>query len=118
MTADQVAMIEPYLQEEVPAIVSIFAGRIADTGRDPCSIISEVSWIIDEKPNIELLWASCRQVLDIKIAASEGCDIITVPESILNKLHLWGKDLEEYSQETVQMFYDDAKAAKYWLLGD
>ncbi len=98
---------------ETPAIISIFAGRIADTGRDP-------AWLggfarTRAKPNTEILWASTRELLNIKQAERCKFDIITVPDDLLKKLHLFGKDLTEYSRETVRMFYDDAKASGYVL---
>ena len=98
----------------VPAIISVFAGRIADTGRNPAGIINHAL-----KKKIlsfhEILWASPRQVFDVYTADSLGCDIITCTPEILAKLSLEGKNLLEYSRETVQMFHDDAKAAGYKL---
>ena len=95
-----------------PAVVSIFAGRIADTGRDPSGIIS---YALKKKQYTfhEVLWASPRQVMDYYLADSLGCDIITMPPDLIKKLSLEGKNLAEYSLETVKMFHDDAKAAGY-----
>jgi len=98
----------------VPAIVSVFAGRIADTGRDPVPFVKhalEKKRLTDHK----VLWASPRQVLDVYTADSIGCDIITCTPEILKKLSLEGKNLMEYSIETVKMFHDDAKASGYKL---
>ena len=94
-----------------PAIVSIFAGRIADTGRNPAGIITHA--LGKKKSTHEVLWASPRQVFDYYTADSLGCDIITMPPELIAKLPLEGKNLAEYSRETAQMFYDDAKAAGY-----
>jgi transaldolase len=97
-----------------PTIVSIFAGRIADTGVDPASIIDGA---LPEfaKANVKILWASTRQVADVYKAEALGCDIITCTPDIIKKLSLRGKDLAQYSRETVQMFFDDAHAAGYKL---
>ena len=97
-----------------PAIVSIFAGRIADTGRNPIGIINHAL----EKKRLtshEVLWASPRQVFDYYTADSLGCDIITMTPDLIAKLPLGGKNLADYSRDTVKMFYDDAKAAGYSL---
>ncbi len=107
--------VEPGMSSTTPAIISVFAGRIADTGIDPVPILQECRWLIEEKPNIELLWASCREICNIFQADKVGCDIITVPESILKKLHIVGTNLEEYSRQTVQEFHDDAVSAGYEL---
>lgn len=97
-----------------PAVISIFAGRIADTGRDPVPFITYA--LKQKRLTIhEVLWASPRQVLDVHTADSIGCDIITVTKDILNKLPLEGKSLLDYSRETVEMFYKDAQAAGYSL---
>lgn len=97
---------------ETPAIISIFAGRIADTGRDPKGMILHA---LQRKlvTAHEVLWASPRQVLDVYTADSLGCDVITITKDILGKLKLEGKNLIEYSRETVAMFHNDAKAAGY-----
>ena len=95
-----------------PAIVSVFAGRIADTGRDPVPFIKHA---LGNKrlTTHQVLWASPRQVLDVHTADSIACDIITCTKEIIGKLSLEGKSLTEYSRETVQMFHDDAKTAGY-----
>lgn len=95
-----------------PAIISVFAGRLADIGIDPELTVSLAVWNRRSK-NHEVLWASPRQVLDVWIADRIGCDIITVTKDILTKVPLKGKTPKEYSLETVQMFYDDAQAAGY-----
>jgi transaldolase len=100
--------------DDTPAIVSIFAGRIADTGRDPTGIILH-ALKLKKKSFHEVLWASPRQVFDYYTADSLGCDIITMPPDLIKKLSLEGKNLAEYSLETVKMFHDDAKAAGYKL---
>lgn len=91
-----------------PCIVSIFAGRIADTGRDPRPFIREAKAMALDAGNVRILWASPREVLNIFQAHEAGCDIITVTADLLAKLHLVGKDLDEFSLETVRMFLDDA----------
>ena len=99
---------------DAPAIVSVFAGRIADTGRNPNPIILH-ALRVRKQPQHEVLWASTRQVMDVYIADAIGCDIITVTPDLIDKLPLEGKPLAEYSLETVKMFFDDAKAAGYQL---
>ena len=115
MTPKQVKSVTNCLAAEVPAIISVFAGRIADTGRDPVPLMAEAVKIISAKPKAELIWASPRELLNIFQADSIGCHIITATNDILNKLSIVGKDLERYSLETVGMFYQDAKAAKYTI---
>lgn len=110
---EQVRQVVDCLAAETPAIVSVFAGRIADTGRDPVPIMAEAVQILKSKPKAELIWASPRELLNIFHADSIGCHIITATNDILQKLSLIGKDLEHYSLETVQMFYNDAQAAGY-----
>jgi len=115
-TIDQVKETAQALAGGAPSVVSVFAGRIADTGRDPVPLMKECLSICraaDKK--IELLWASPRELLNIIQAAEVGCDIITVTPDLLKKLELVGKDLGEYSLETVQMFFRDAQAAGYKL---
>lgn len=115
-TLDQVRETSAALAGGAPSVVSVFAGRIADTGRDPVPLMREALGICraaDEK--IELLWASPRELLNIVQAAEVGCDIITVTPDLLKKLELVGKDLGDYSLETVQMFFRDAQAAGYVL---
>ena len=96
-----------------PAILSVFAGRIADTGIDPIKTMSEAVKIAKSKPLASILWASTRQVYSIFDAESTGCHIITVPHDIIKKFEGLGKNLEQLSLETVKMFYEDAKQAGY-----
>jgi transaldolase len=113
MTPDQVRRIAGQLASETPAIVSVFAGRIADTGRDPVPLMAESVRLLKAKPKVELIWASPRELLNVFQADSVGCHIITATNDILKKLSLVGKDLDTYSLETVAMFYRDASAAGY-----
>jgi transaldolase len=113
MTLDQVRAVTKCLATATPAIVSVFAGRIADTGRDPMPIMAESVKIISDKPQSELIWASPREVLNIFQADSVGCHIITATNDILAKLSQVGKNLDDYSLETVEMFYRDATAAGF-----
>ena len=115
MTLDQVRRITERLAAETPAIVSVFAGRIADTGRDPVPLMKQAVEILSAKPKAELIWASPRELLNIYQADAVGCHIITATNDILKKLSLVGKDLDRYSLETVEMFYRDAKAAGYTI---
>ena len=112
-TVDQVKRVADRLAPETPAIISVFAGRIADTGRDPVPIMAEAVKILKKKPKSELIWASPRELLNIFQADAVGCHIITATNDILKKLPLIGKDLDAYSLETVEMFHKDAKAAGY-----
>jgi len=109
MTIEQVKSIARVLSSRAKSIVSVFCGRIADTGRDPVPMMREAADILKPNPNAELLWASSRELLNIFQAESCGCHIITVTSDILNKISLINKDLEEYSLETVKTFYDDSK---------
>ncbi len=113
MTLDQVRRITERLHAETPAIISVFAGRIADTGRDPVPLMAEAVRVMGAKPRAELIWASPRELLNIFQADQVGCHIITATNDILKKLSLAGKDLDKYSLETVEMFYKDATAAGY-----
>jgi transaldolase len=115
MTLKQVEEVARSMNPEVPGIVSIFAGRIADTGRDPCPIMREAVDICRDLPNLRVLWASPREVLNVYQADECGVDVIVLTADLLAKMSLRGKDLEEFSRETVQMFYDDAKRAGYVL---
>jgi transaldolase len=114
-TVGQVRRLVPHLAPGVPSNVSIFAGRIADTGRDPVPTIVESLKVLAERPKAEIIWASTRELLNIVQADAVGCHIITVTADILERLNLVGKDLDAYSLETVQMFYRDAQAAAYDL---
>lgn len=115
LTTDQVRMVRNHLDPETPAVVSVFAGRIADTGRDPVPIMVESLEILRPLPRAELLWASPRELLNIVQADEVGCHIITVTPDLLKKLELVGKDLSEFSLETVQMFHRDARDAGFTL---
>ena len=115
-TLSQVRSILENLNTENSHIISIFAGRIADTGVDPIEIMrTALSLIKSHNPNLQLLWASPREVLNVYQAEDLGCDIITITTALLNKLRLKGKDLDEYSLETVKMFFDDAQKVGYTL---
>ncbi|MDO8685366.1 MAG: transaldolase, partial [Clostridiales bacterium] len=111
MTARQVEHIVDYLSEGTPSCVSVFAGRVADTGRDPVPIMAEAVKILQKKPLAELIWASPRELLNVFQAESVGCHIITVTNDLLAKIPIIGKDLIEYSTETVQRFYRGAVQA-------
>jgi transaldolase len=113
MTVDQVRAVAAVLKEEVAAIVSVFAGRVADTGVDPIAHMTTCKMALLSRPKAELLWASPREVLNVFQADKVGCDIITCTNDMIAKLALTGKDLMEYSRETVQMFYKDATASAY-----
>jgi transaldolase len=115
MTLEQVAEIAACLAEKVPAVVSVFAGRIADTGRDPVPHMTQALRLLRKRPKAELLWASPRELLNVFQADEIGCHIITVTPDVLKKLALVGKDLNAYSRETVAMFYRDALAANFTI---
>ena len=114
-TLDQVRAVADALDAKTPAIVSVFAGRIADTGMDPIPHMLACKQILGSRPKAQLLWASTRELLNIFHAEEAACDIITVPNEFLTKLDLVGKDLAEYSRETVQLFHRDATAAAYQI---
>ena len=115
LALDQVREVAAAVQNGPGCIVSVFAGRIADTGVDPIPIMKDALAILQPVPNAELLWASPREVLNIYQADAIGCDIITATNDLLRKLSLAGKNLVEYSLETVRMFYEDAEEAGYQL---
>ena len=115
MTLEQVRKISTAVQEGTRCFVSVFAGRIADTGVDPVPIMQEALKSIKDSPNAELIWASPREVLNIYQAESIGCHIITATNDILKKLNLKEKDLTDFSHETVQMFFNDAEKAGFRL---
>jgi transaldolase len=116
LTVDQVRDVAAALDPAVPAVASVFAGRIADTGRDPRPIMCESLTILRARPNVQLLWASVREVLNIVHAEECGCHIVTVPHDILAKaLKLWSMDLADLSLDTVRMFASDAEKAGYNL---
>lgn len=109
-TPGQVAEAVAALEGGAPAIVSVFAGRIADTGRDPVPIMKAAVRTAARVPSVEVLWASSREVFNLYQAEAAGCQIITLTPDLIAKVRLRGKDLEEYSLETVRMFHADAKA--------
>ena len=113
MTEQQVERVAECLAPNVPAIVSVFAGRVADTGRDPVPVMRACLKVLANRPKAELLWASPRELLNIFQADEIGCHIITVSHDVLAKLSLVGKDLDDYSLETVKMFHRDATAAGF-----
>lgn len=115
MTLKQVAEVASALDPQVPSYVSVFAGRIADTGRDPLPLMAEAVDILKTAPAAELIWASPRELLNIFHADSINCHIITVTNDILKKLSLLNYDLETYSLDTVKMFYQDAVDAGFEL---
>ena len=114
-TLDHVRSVIDVLDAETPAILSVFAGRVADSGRDPVPHMKKAIEIAAAKPNAEILWASPRELLNIFQADAVGRHIITVTNDVLKKLSGIGKDLEAFSLETVKMFYDDAAAAGYTI---
>jgi transaldolase len=115
LTLEQVQEVANAVRGGAPSNVSVFAGRIADTGRDPVPLMTDAVEMLGVEPKAELIWASPRELLNIIQADVIGCHIITVTHDILKKLALIGKSLEDYSLETVKMFYDDARAAGYSL---
>lgn len=114
-TLQQVHSVTEVLDPETPGIISVFAGRVADTGVDPVPLMREAVEIMKAKPKAELIWASPRELLNVFQADEVGCHIITVTHDVLGKLGLVGKDLVTYSLETVQMFERDARAAGYTI---
>ena len=116
MTLDQVREVTTALGDTKSAFISVFAGRIADTGRDPVPLMAEAVRIMSVNPGLELIWASPRELLNVMQADAIGCHIITLTHDVLKKLSLVGKGLEEYSLETVQMFFNDAQSAGYRLV--
>jgi transaldolase len=108
LALDQVRDVAAALGGHAPSCVSVFAGRVADTGRDPVPLMTAAVEILKTYPNMELIWASPRELLNIVQADAIGCHIITVTNDILNKLALLDKDLHDYSLETVEMFHKDA----------
>jgi transaldolase len=115
MTLDQVWEVARALNPNVPAYVSVFAGRVADTGRDPIPMMSAAVEMLRPYPRFELIWASPRELLNIFQADAIECPVITVTNDVLKKLNLVGKDLHDFSLETVKMFRDDAVKAGYVL---
>ena len=115
MTLKQVRDVSAALGTGPPACISVFAGRVADTGRDPISIMAAAVQLLAIYPHIELIWASPRELVNIFHADQVGCHIITVTHDLLKKLALVGKDLDEYSLDTVKMFRNDAVKAGFRL---
>lgn len=115
MTLGQVRDVVAALDPTVPSYVSVFAGRIADTGRDPVPLMAAAVQILKLNPQAELIWASPRELLNIFHANEVGCHVITVTNDILNKLSLVDFDLDDYSLDTVKMFHTDAVAAGFKL---
>jgi transaldolase len=115
MGLDQVRDVVAALKGGTASNVSVFAGRIADTGRDPVPHMAAALEIVRSEPKAELIWASPRELLNVFQAHAMGCHIITVTNDILRKLSLVGKDLDEYSLDTVRMFHDDAARAGFSL---
>jgi len=115
MTLSQVREIAAALAGGPPAFVSVFAGRIADTGRDPMPLMAAAVELLRPYPNEQLIWASPRELLNLFHADAVGCHVITMTNDLLKKLPLVGKDLSDYSLDTVKMFYTDAAQAGYSL---
>ena len=115
MTVAQVEDVSECLAGGPPACVLVFAGRIADTGRDPIPIMRDSLRVLSAHPNVELIWASPREILNVVQADEIGCDIITVTHDLLKKLGTLGKGLDQFSLETVQMFHRDAHDSGYQL---
>jgi len=116
LTVEQVKAVERVISSNSKIIISVFAGRIADTGRDPVPYMKEAVDILKSKQNAELLWASSRELLNIFQAESCGCHIITVTNDIIKKIPNIGKDLRILSLDTVTMFYEDARASRYEIM--
>jgi transaldolase len=115
LTLDQVKHVTEALAGGAPSYISVFAGRVADTGVDPIPVMAESVRIMKAAPAAELIWASPRELLNIFQADSVGCHVITATNDILKKLSLAGKDLAEYSLDTVKMFFNDAQQAGFTL---
>jgi transaldolase len=115
LALDQVDHLAQALRGGAPSYISVFAGRVADTGLDPIPLMKSALELIAPEPNTQLVWASPRELLNIFQADDIGCHIITVTSDVLKKLSLVGKDLHEYSLETVRMFHNDAAQSKFKL---
>lgn len=115
LTLEQVRDVAEALHPSPSAFISVFAGRIADTGRDPVPMMVAAVELLRSTPQLQLIWASPRELLNIFQADAIGCHIITVTHDVLNKLGLVGKNLRDYSLETVRMFHEDARKAGYTL---
>jgi transaldolase len=116
LTLDQVREVAGALSPTSRSIVSVFAGRVADTGVDPVPLMAESAKLLARLPKAELLWASSREFLNVVQAEACGCHIITVTPDILSKIPLRGKDLRQYSLETVKAFYEDARASGFKIV--
>jgi transaldolase len=115
LALDQVRYSAQALKGGAPSYISIFAGRVADTGRDPIPLMKSALELMAANANSQLVWASPRELLNVFQAEEIGCHIVTLTSDILNKIRLIGKDLHDLSLETVQMFYDDAARSGYRL---
>jgi transaldolase len=115
MTLAQVREVSADLAGGSPSFISVFAGRIADTGRDPVPLMAAAVGLLESQPNQRLIWASPRELLNLFHADAVGCHVITMTNDLLRKLPLVGKDLDEYSLDTVKMFHSDAAHARYSL---
>ena len=115
LTIAQVSDVAAALSPSIPSVVSVFAGRIADTGRDPVPLMKEAKRLLVKNTATQLLWASTREVLNIAQAEEAGCHIITVTHDLLKKLEKWGYNLATLSLDTVKMFYEDGKKSGYIL---
>ena len=113
MTPKQVLEATEVINSNTPSYISVFAGRIADTGRDPIPMMQESLQIMKKNENLKLIWASPRELLNIFQASTIGCHIITATTDILNKIELIDKNLDVYSLDTVRMFYNDAQASGF-----
>jgi transaldolase len=114
-TEQQIDGVVEHLTPNVPAVISVFAGRIADVGRDPCHYIRHAKKAAGARPGVEVLWASCREIFNVVMAAESGADIITVPNDMLDKLSKFGRSLEDVSLDTVKMFRNDAVSSGFVL---
>ena len=115
LTLEQVETVSAALSDHAPSFISVFAGRLADTGRDPLPLLAKALEVMGKAPRQQLIWASPREVLNILQADAVGCHVITVTNDLLQKLPLVGKDPLQFSLETVRMFHDDAQKAGYTL---
>jgi transaldolase len=115
LTVDQVRVATAALAGGAPSFISVFAGRVADTGRDPVPVMQAALEVMAPHANLELIWASPREILNVVQADAIGCHVITVTHDVLKKLPLLGRDLLEHSLDTVRMFHRDAQAAAYAL---
>lgn len=114
-THAQIDALIPLFDTKTPAIISIFAGRIADAGVDPAPTMRYAVDRVRDRPNLEILWASCREIFNVVTAAECGCHVVTVPNDMLGKLAGLGRDLTAVSLDTVKMFYNDAKSSGFQL---